>query len=409
MKNITSNEKPPLPEGWEWVRLGEIIDSSKYGYTARANDDRTGVPYLRITDINEDGSINIKKRKYVQVNDEIREKYRLRDNDIVIARSGSVGISYLYNEKDGEMIYASYLIRFRINPNIALPKFIFYHFHSPFYWRFVENTKRKAAQVNINATELKNLEIPLPPLPIQKQIVEKLDTLMASIENAKKLHEQSEDLTNTLMQAAIQHEFARAEEEGWEWKRLGETLFKKETRNPTKSPDEEFYYVDISSVDNSEFRIKYTKKIIGREAPSRARKVIRKNDVIFATTRPYLKSIAIVPEKLDNQICSTGFCVCRAKTDKIDFRYLFYYLIWDKFIESLLPKMRGSSYPAITDNDIYTSEITLPPLPVQKQIVEKLDGIRAMVESLKWQQKERSDWLDKLPKALLEKAFRGEL
>ena len=98
---------------------------------------------------------------------------------------------------------------------------------------------------------------------------------------------------------------------GWQRKSLGEILQKTETVNPLQSPEAEFDYIDVSSVSKSTFQIEATQRLKGKDAPSRARKLVRANDVLFATIRPTLQRIAIVPEHLANQVCSTGYFVLR--------------------------------------------------------------------------------------------------
>jgi type I restriction enzyme S subunit len=167
---------------------------------------------------------------------------------------------------------------------------------------------------------------------------------------------------------------------GWEWKKVGEVAQDTERRNPSLRPDESFSYVDIAAIDNKNYciRLECVKKIKGKDAPSRARKVIHANDVIFATTRPYLKNIAIVPQALDNQICSTGFCVLRAKPGMAIPKYLFFAVFTNSFIHQLTPK--GANYPAVNDSDIYQAIIPIPypddparSLAEQRRIVARLE------------------------------------
>ena len=159
----------------EWKTLRDIIISSNYGYTAKANEDKKGIVFLRITDINEDGTLNKEGFKYIPRNREIIEKYKLKEGDIVIARSGSVGLSYLFDPNDGEMVFASYLIRFRIDVKKMNPKYVKYLFHSSLFFDFVNATKRKVAQTNINATELKKFKFPVPSSEVQDRIVSIID------------------------------------------------------------------------------------------------------------------------------------------------------------------------------------------------------------------------------------------
>lgn len=159
---------------------------------------------------------------------------------------------------------------------------------------------------------------------------------------------------------------------GWETKILGDLLQKTETVNPLNSPETEFEYIDVSSVSNKTFQIDSTQVIKGKNAPSRAKKLVRKGDIIFATIRPTLKRIAIVPEHLDGQVCSTGYTVLRTK-ERIDHRFIFYFLFTETFSDAMERLQRGASYPAVTDGDVRGQEISVPPLAEQQRIVAKLD------------------------------------
>jgi type I restriction enzyme S subunit len=159
---------------------------------------------------------------------------------------------------------------------------------------------------------------------------------------------------------------------GWQTKTLGEVLEKTETVNPLQSPNAEFDYIDVSSVSNTTFEIQETQRLKGKDAPSRARKLVRTNDIIFATIRPTLQRIAVVPEHLDKQVCSTGYFVLRPKQG-IDHRFVFYSLFTENFIGQMESLQKGASYPAVTDGDVRAQEIPVPPLAEQQRIVGLLD------------------------------------
>jgi type I restriction enzyme S subunit len=159
---------------------------------------------------------------------------------------------------------------------------------------------------------------------------------------------------------------------GWQTKTLGEVLEKTETVNPVQSPNTEFDYIDVSSVSNTTFEIEETQRLKGKDAPSRARKLVRTNDIIFATIRPTLQRIAVVPEHLDKQVCSTGYFVLRPKQG-IDHRFVFYSLFTEDFTRQMESLQKGASYPAVTDGDVRAQEIPVPPLAEQQRIVGLLD------------------------------------
>jgi type I restriction enzyme S subunit len=175
-------------------------------------------------------------------------------------------------------------------------------------------------------------------------------------------------------------------------------------RSPRKNPDEYFKYVDISGVDNKIGKIIEFKTILGKDAPSRARKEIKKEDVLVSTVRPNLNATALVPTELDNQICSTGFAVLRSKSS-LNPIYLYAFTRQREFVEALIAKMKGASYPAVTDKDVLSVEIKVPPIEFQN----KFAFITNKVELMRDRQSASLGEIAELFNSLMFKAFKGEL
>lgn len=195
---------------------------------------------------------------------------------------------------------------------------------------------------------------------------------------------------------------------GWADAELGDTVVPIETDDPRKKPESHFVYVDIGAIDNKTQRIVESRSLSGAEAPSRARRVIRNGDVLFSTVRTYLKNIAIVPPELDGQITSTGIAVLRA-SEAVDARYIFNLVRSDEFIRSVSLKQDGTLYPAITDNDLLTHKIKLPPLAEQKRIVAKLDALATKSARARTELARIDTLVSRYKQAVLTKAFSGEL
>jgi type I restriction enzyme S subunit len=159
---------------------------------------------------------------------------------------------------------------------------------------------------------------------------------------------------------------------GWQIKTLGEVLERTETVNPLQSPESEFDYIDVSSVSNTTFQVEQTQRLKGKDAPSRARKLVKTNDVLFATIRPTLRRIAIVPPHLDKPVCSTGYFVLRPKPI-LGHRFMYYWLFAEEFMGQMEALQKGASYPAVTDKEVRDQSIPFPPLPEQQRIVTLLD------------------------------------
>lgn len=130
--------------------------------------------------------------------------------------------------------------------------------------------------------------------------------------------------------------------EGWASKTISEVIVPSGTIDPRKTPNELFCYVDVSSVSNQTFKILDAAKMLGGKAPSRARRLIKSGDVIFATIRPTLRRIAVVPKELDGEVCSTGYFVFRAKP-ALDSKFLFYHLFTDEFMGAMEILQSGAS------------------------------------------------------------------
>lgn len=170
--------------------LGEVSLNGKgdYGIAAPAvTFDPQKSTYLRITDINDDGTIN--KSDLKSVEGENLERYTLKENDIVFARTGaSTGRNYFYDKADGEFIFAGFLIRFSLDPCKVNPRFIKYYCLSDNYKGWIKSFSTGSTRGNINAQTLSNMELLLPPRFYQDQAVILLDSIDKKIAENKKIN-----------------------------------------------------------------------------------------------------------------------------------------------------------------------------------------------------------------------------
>lgn len=162
---------PLLPEMWRWITLGGLSTLVQYGLNEKADESGTGPIYLRISDIDDFGALIKSDRKKLLSDNTAFDKYKLVPGDIVIARSGSIGRSFLITENERGWIFASYLIRFRVDAELIYPEYLSYCLKSAFFKQHIAKFGRSVAQPNINSKELSLFKIPLPPLPEQERIV----------------------------------------------------------------------------------------------------------------------------------------------------------------------------------------------------------------------------------------------
>ena len=151
--------------------IGKLRDvslrSGEYGSNTPATDFDGKTRYVRITDITDEGLLNSDTKSPVLID----EKYLLNDYDVVFARTGNtVGKTYIH--QGGRMIFAGYLIRYRMDVNKMLPNFLFSYTHTDAYYQWVDKTKKVGAQPNISATQYDCMPIPIPSIEAQKQFVD---------------------------------------------------------------------------------------------------------------------------------------------------------------------------------------------------------------------------------------------
>lgn len=166
---------------------------------------------------------------------------------------------------------------------------------------------------------------------------------------------------------------------GWRLVPIGEAVEPVETWNPANSPsDNVFDYIDLSAVNQDAKAIIGTRKVACGEAPSRARQIVAKEDVLVSTVRPNLNGVAKVPATLHTATASTGFCVLRARHGVLDSDYLFHWVKSPTFVSDMVRKATGASYPAVSDRIVFESRLPLPPLEEQRRIAEILDRAEAL-------------------------------
>ena len=154
--------------------------------------------------------------------------------------------------------------------------------------------------------------------------------------------------------------------------------------------------------------LSYSNLIETTKAPSRARRIVKENDVLISTVRPNLKAFAILKNIPSKTLASTGFAVLRAKVDILP-DYLHRIVFNERVLTQMINKMGKGSYPSINQKDVINLILPLPPLSEQRRIVAILDERLAAVDEARKAAEEQLRTVKALPASILRKAFRGEL
>jgi type I restriction enzyme S subunit len=402
-----------MNSNWPTKRLGEVLAKKpQYGLTAKSTDIGK-YRYIRITDLTESGELKNDSPKFVDLNGGDFNKYKLEDGDFLIARSGSVGRIYLHQNTSKPCVYASYLIRFKLDCEKILPKFLFYYALSPNYKWFITYTLRKVAQPNINAQEFSNLQIPLPPLEIQRQIVARIEEIFEKIDKAIELRKKALEETKQIFPSALQEVFKEAERK-WRVDEIKNVVINfqsgfacsRRTERGKGIPQLRPNNINSNGEIDLSSLVFIPKKLVNQNKYK-----LEKGDVLFNNTnsKELVGRAVLVKKDLE---CVFSNHITRLKTNPrillpewlvVNINHLWgmgYFLKYSQ-------KWIGQA--GINTRMLQAIEIPLPPLPEQKRIVSYLDDLREKVDKLEDHQESQLRELEELKQSILDRAFKGEL
>ena len=433
-----------LPSGWEWCRLGEVGDWGAGATPLRSNTEYYGgnIPWLKTGELNND----IINEAEEHITDKALRECSLRMcsvGDVLIAMYGATigklgiaGIEMTTNQAccactpiliSNKFLFY-YLMASRqsfikrseggAQPNISRIKLITHLFALP----PLEEQKRIVARIeelmplveqyDKAHSELTRLNDQLPEQlkksilqeAIQGKLVpqdptdEPASVLLERIRTGKvqlikegkikkgqptsHIYRDDEgsyyEKVGSKDPVCINHEIPFDLPSGWEWCR-GKTLF---IPMQNTTPEGEIIYVDINSVSNKTNSIERPKMISAKDAPSRARRKLHVNDILFSMVRPYLRNVALVKEPYGDAIASTGFYVITPSVALFP-RYVFYMVLSPYVIDGLNYYMKGENSPSINNGHVEGFLYPLPPLEEQKRIVARIEELMPRIDKLR--------------------------
>lgn len=365
--NLNSKKKVELNTRWQKVRLGDIAiiqagNSAPHGEDIFINGT---YPFFRTSDVAKEHLTSNLTKTDSYLNEKGIKGLRLfKKGSILFPKSGVS--TYLDHRAlmgvDGYVVSHLAVITIK-DSNIIIPKYL-YEISTIIK---AKDIKQSSGYPSLNERDISSVVIPLPPIDIQKQIVEEIGKVDKSASISKSL------IDNKIsdIKAIIS--------------RLVSTVCIKEyfdintqTLNPTSCwKNEHFTYVDIDSVGKGDGCISFDKIILGKDAPYRARRVAQDRTVAVSTVRPYLKSFAYIENVPDKTIFSTGFALLKSKDEENYISKLLYYLFMfsDDLMKQMETAMPKAAYPSINKEDIDNFKIPLLTIDEQKRIVAQIEAI----------------------------------
>lgn len=385
-----------------------LIGKPQYGANeASISRENNEVPrYIRITDIDENGCLADNLGATAK---KVEPKYILKNNDILIARSGNtVGKSYIHKTEtvNETCFFAGYLIRFVIDSKSILPDYVFIFTKLSVFANWVKVTQRVTGQPNINAEEYSNLPIPVPPKEIQRRIIEIYKNAQKArlnkINEAKQLLNSIDDYildvlgilkTEKKGQSNIFHKqkvssiiggrfdpsqfhLERTETidriKKGDWCKLKSVIHNVKTTSNHISPNDTYVGLENINGDTGEYVTTNEKESVSSAA------LFKKGDILFPKLRPYLNKV--YRAQFDG-CCSTEFHVFEAHDIHPDFLTII--LRSNLVLAQTKHLMTGNTLPRLQTTDIENLIIPYPDMVVQETIVDYVNELQKKARLLK--------------------------
>lgn len=411
---VPKEEQPyKIPNNWCWVRLDFLLKEICNGTTIKQNKEGKTARVTRIESL-QNNTIDFNRIGNIVNESLIKDKDWYIEGDIIVSHINSiehVGKSAVITRDMLPLVHGMNLLRLRLN-NICNSQFFQLYTRTTDYKKSIVNRVNRAVnQVSINQKQLCSLEIPITNLKEQQRIVNRIESLFVKLDRAKELIE------NTLAQfeqnkMAILHKAFTGELTAkWRkennidlssWKKCElKEVFKvvKDKYNP-QTENQIVNYIGLENIETSKGIISKNNSLEVKSIKTK----FKKDDVLYGKLRPYLNKHDVV--NFDG-ICSTDILVFRFN-DINTAKYINYYFNLPMFIQYAVENSSGINLPRVSEKTISKYKISLPTIEEQQEIVNILDKLLAKYNKIK-NLEQQLEKIELLKKAILAKAFRGEL
>lgn len=365
---------------WKEYKLGDLTIDGKgsYGIAAPAVEyDANKYTYLRITDINDDGTIN--KNGLKSVDDKNASNYLLKPNDIVFARTGaSVGRSYFYDGRDGELVYAGFLIKYSLDSTKVNPKLLKFYTHSQVYYDWIQTVDNGATRGNINAQTYASMPVLLPDRNKQDEIVSILSSLDDKIDLLNRENETLEAMARTL----FRQWFIEEAKEDWEDVPLGDVIKTTSGGTPSRKHTEYYNNGTINWVKSKELQgtfISSTEELITENAISNSSaKMLPMKSVLIAMYGATVGEYGILSKPMT---CNQAVCAL-IPNDNYPYTYLF---VWAALMKEDFINLASGAAQQNISQDLIKQQMVSSDINLIKLYDEQ---VRAYFEKMECNQKQ---------------------
>ena len=362
----------------DW-REETLLNLSISGFSNGVFNDPTkvgrGYKLINVLDMYIESTINENKLTLVELSEDELNRNKVEYGDVFFTRSSLVkeGIAhsniYLSNSKD--VTFDGHLIKMSPKKDLLNPIFFYYLLKTSQVRKQLVKRGKTTTMTTIGQADIATVKVAFPEVNEQTKIA---DFLMAVDEKIAQLTQKCKLLARYkkgVMQQIFSQEFRFKDDDGsdfpeWETYKLKDIV----NINPksTKLPDS-FIYIDLESVKDG--CLLFENRIELETAPSRAQRLLQKNDILYQTVRPYQRNNLLF-DKSGNYVASTGYSQIR--TDQ-DTKFIFQLLYSDDFVNDVLARCTGTSYPAIDSTSLSEIQVNIPDIPEQTKIANFLTSL----------------------------------
>lgn len=384
-----------MRKGWEIKKLSEVLRiQNGYAFNSKLFTTEKGTPLIRIRDIKNGIGTETK------FNGPYDEKYQVKAGDFLIGMDGEFGC---YEWKGEKALLNQRVCRLQEFNSRIYSRFLFYGINK--YLKAIEDVTAYVTVKHISSRQIENIEIPLPPLPEQKQIVSILDKAFTAIDKVKFNTEKNLQNVKDLFESYLQNVFENPGED-WEEKKLDEIAFVKSGGTPSRAK-KEYWNGNIAWYSSGELNDLYTKepeRFINDEAMNNSNaKLFPKGSLLIG-----MYDTAALKMSITDRDATFNQAIAGVKpNEKIDLIFILHSI--NSIKTDLLNLRRGVRQKNLSLEKIKDIAILLPPLNVQQTIVKKLDSLSKETKKLESIYQQKLNDLEELKKSILQKAFAGEL
>lgn len=369
--SLTAKKKVLIDSKYNQLKLIDLSILLKRGKSAKYG--KSKIQIIKSGQARGWFDFDFSERHYVDDSFVLDER-KLVKGDLLINSTG-VGTAgrVTYFGEDGDFVADSHITIFRPNQNLILSQYALCVLGRIGFVNIENMALGQSGQIELSLDIIGNIKIPVPPIDIQKQIVKEIGKVDKSTSIANSVINNKISDIKTIINGLVPTVGIK------EYFDINTKVL-----NPASCWENEYFtYVDIDSVGKGDGNISFDKIILGKDAPSRARRVAQDRTVIISTVRPYLKGFAYIENVPNKTIFSTGFALLKSKNEENYISKLLYYLFMfsDDLMKQMETAMPKAAYPSINKDDIGNFRIPMPSINEQKYIISQIEALELEINN----------------------------